>query len=414
MNETIDQTDNAATQEYEEEIEEGNEDWFFSGFGLDDDDNDDTDENEDDENDWNGLPYPNDATLVLSNLHSIMKRIGQKSDDQSIEEDYQERSRYIQSTMGSLALVRGAQGDVLREAGAVKALLSTVMEVWERLPSLTVTTIHQTNHSDNQITDPTHSREELAVIAATLDLAKNAWGAIRDLCCGNAENRRMARIYEPCPGKNGVLLATEYLQRYHEIPWPDIPQPLELGVLTAVVGVMRNLTHATGENSHQLHANGVTNMLLWRLLHGNGSCPLTNVTTTTDGSASGKGANGIVCCASLPQTSLPWRGASFRAAGTLVNMAEKCNECAIQCANHAALIHILAESWGRFDEKKKSFYLHPGMAAIIESAKLHLPPQDFDSKWQLMLDKEKLRKETAQQVEEERKQRLFEAGLSPF
>lgn len=383
--------------------------WFMSGFGFDNDEtsandhppreNNNDDDDEDDNENWNDLPYPADANLTLSDLPSIMKRIGRPNDDQSVVEDYRERSRYILSTMGSLALVRGAQGDVLREAGAMTALLSTVMELWERLPPVNQHALQQTS----QTTDPTNYANVSTVdpLVATLELAKNAWGAIRDLSCGNAENRRLPRVLEVSPGRNGIQLAAEYLRRYHEVPWPTISLP-DIGLITAVVGVMRNITYATGDNSRQLHVNGVTDLLLWRLLHGNG--PTTPTITTTPTSST----------SSLPQTDLPWRGACFRAAGALVNMAEKCHECAIQCANHAALIHILAESWGRFDEKKKSFYLHPGLASIIEAAKDRLPPHEFDPTWHVMLEKEQIRKRIAQQVEEERKRRLVAAGLSPF
>ena len=46
------------------------------------------------------------------------------------------------------------------------------------------------------------------------------------------------------------------------------------------------------------------------------------------------------------QQSKPWREACYRIAGTLINMAEKCQGVAVQCAKDEELIFILIESWG--------------------------------------------------------------------
>jgi hypothetical protein len=109
---------------------------------------------------------------------------------------------------------------------------------------------------------------------------------------------------------------------------------------------MRNLIHSTGDNCVELYKYGVTSMLAWRLLHSG---------------------------TSLLDATQPWREAAFRAGGTLINMAEKCNCVALLCARDAALICILIEAWGGTARKTAHApLLHLDLSAILNAGMMGL------------------------------------------
>jgi len=201
-----------------------------------------------------------------------------------------------------------------------------------------------------------------------LELANVTLGAVRDLACGNASNRLQIGqyVYEDeaaASHKSGIEIISYFVNIYAKQTWEQIPK-LQLRNMTNALGVMRNMTHSTAYNSRALHEAGMTKVCINRI---RGRFCL--------------GVGGAACVSSLPDASKPWREASYRIAGTLINMAEKCNDTAIECAMDEDLILILIESWGGIKEedldsakskKKKAIpVLHLGLKAVlIEQLKL--------------------------------------------
>jgi len=132
---------------------------------------------------------------------------------------------------------------------------------------------------------------------------------------------------------------------------------LELELVTAVIGALRNVTHKTPENCQPCHELGVSSLLIWRLVHASGSPP--------------------TC--SLPDQSQPWREVCFRAAGTLINIAEEYRPCLEQCSSNACLISILIESWGTNKRLVGMF------RSLLESARTILPPEEYMEQWDAMI-----------------------------
>lgn len=327
---------------------------------------------EDDETDWFGGDYfSDDEEGGLANttddvrnssknsydLCDVMKRLRQQKGD-NVVKDYKERTRLVAVHMGSMALCRGERGEMLREAGAIDALLATLAEILSCFSS------------------PIDLRDDST---EAILLATACFGAIRDLACGSAGNRTAVRTFSS-NNTRGLELFGQYLRLYDNVPWEAIPSPEDLSLLTSIIGALRNVTHSTGDNCAELHKYGVTSMLSWHLLH------------------SGK---------SLPDPTQPWREAAFRAGGTLINMAEKCSDCAAMCARDPALVHILIESWGGTAGKKaKAPLLHVGLAAILNAATNELPGDMCDPSWDVILANKEKRKKDAQHEEKERKQTM--------
>jgi hypothetical protein len=318
------------------------ESWFGGGFAFDD----------------------SDAELIESQFdekYSKLDRAQIMSRIRSTEVDYAERAKLVELQMGSMALCRGDRGEELVHAGAIYALLSTLTELCSKIPA--------------PRKPPCIDLE----VASIVQLAISCLGAIRDLACGSAGTREALRKIS-FDGMGGMQLLSEYLRKYHNVYWNELDS-IHLKLLTCVIGALRNVTHSTTENCKLLHHHGVLKMLIWRLKHSSGQ----DVDTTP----------------SLPATSVPWREASFRSASTLINMAEKCMECAEICARDPDVIRLLVESWGGC--QRMCPLLHLGLAAVLRCAKHLLPTHLFDQSWDIILANEQHRKAAAQKREEQRK-----------
>ena len=284
--------------------------------------------------------------------HEIMQRLHQRSDSLiTREQDYIVRTRIVTSYMGSMALCRGNRGKELSKAGATEALMAILVELVTELPV------------------PKQKVVLDSSFHVVIQLAIASWGAIRDLGCGNAEIRLKTRQL------GGMKLLADYLRRYHGIPWEAI-DTIQLKLITSLIGAMRNVTHSARENCDELHQHGISDLLIWRLLHGS--------TTPT-----------------IPDVTQPFRKASFRIASTLINMAEKSEECAHVYASNSKVIAFVVDVTGG----KKAPMIHLGLVAILQAAKEQLPPEEYDPDWQAILVRETARKRGAQKREEQRKTR---------
>ena len=288
-----------------------------------------------------------------TDLNEIMQRLNNRDPNWSQGQDYKLRTRLVESYMGSMALCRGRRGYELLEAGAIEALIATLNEILSDLP------------------EPKQNAESGSSFGDIIQLARVSWGAIRDLGCGNAEIRARTRQI------GGMKLLADYLRRYDGVQWEEI-DTIQLRLITSIIGAMRNVTHSARENTVELHQHRVSDLLIWRLVEGS-SKPTTN----------------------LPDASHPFREACFRAASTLINMAEKSEECARIYASNVLLIHMVVDVTGGVN--KKTPVLHLGLLAILQMAKEHLPAKDFDPDWEAILNRERTRKLGAQWREEERK-----------
>jgi hypothetical protein len=274
---------------------------------------------------------------------------------------YCEKEKLINAQMGNMALCRGTRGEKLRSAGAVECLLSTVYELYDKIPC------------------PLDTAGESFEIHAIFKLATACWNVSRDLACGSAGNRKAIRITS-INGKCGLQLLADYLFIYDGVSWCQMSE-LHLKLLTSVIGTMRNATHSTAENCLALHQFGVSRMLIWRLTV----------------ASRRHGANMIV----LPEATDPWREAAFRSASTLINMSEKCPECAEVCGFDPQIVSLLIDSWG--GNQKVLPLLHLGLAAVLRSAKQQLPPNIYEKAWDDILTNEETRQAIARRREELRK-----------
>lgn len=353
-------------EDQEEEEEEEEEDWLFGGGFLEHSDSDDEDGSLTIE------PLLHVYSEEQQDLNNVMKRLGQTPlHHETI--DYRERTWIVSTHMGSMASCRGERGEVLREAGAIDGLLVVLNDLKSRLPAMP---------KDGTASEDTTTMD--AIDRAAMELAVACLGALRDLACGSALNRSAVRYFVSKDKTNGLALMAEYLERYHEYSWECIAaHTLHLKLLTNVIGVLRNVTHSTPDNCIELHQHGASSILIWRLL-----CSSKESTS-----------------ASLPDNNQPWREASFRAAGTLINMAEKCNDCATLCGSDPLLIHVLVESWGGY--RRTMPLIHLGLAAILHAAETELEPSCYDDRWRVILLQEDQRRRLAQRDEEARKQRLL-------
>ena len=369
------------------------------------------------------------------------------------------RTELIQRHMGSLALCRGSRGDALHEAGAVDAALSVLAGLSRdyfdgencasckckcsdaigntavRLP--VVSSIDKAGRQNDGKESPHHQSIWSEVDQATVALASACLGAIRDLACGNASNRAAVSEYvhpvtlccDKCSScacsnqnQNGSQILASYVRRYHEMKWEEIISLAvddslcntdctsrgrkELRLFTDATGAIRNASHSTPKTCADLHAANVTEMFIWRLKHGSKeyyeecSCDVDNNTKRLR----------------LPDASLPWREASFRIAGSLINISEKCPDSSRRCGSDLALVYLLVEAWGgagtNFPKKRTSAstpLLHLGLAAIVHSADghlLHIGQGGLDPVLRTILDKEEARKRFAQKKEAERQDRI--------
>lgn len=232
-----------------------------------------------------------------------------------------------------------------------------------------------------------------------LDVAIVVLGALRDLSCGIAPNRRDIGEYivegDHVIVKGGVCLKTGFdiisffINRHKHQTWEEIPIR-ELKSMTAALGVTRNITHSTPFNCQGLHSIGMTEVFANRL----------RGRIKSEIIQEEKEDNEYILFSSLPDAAKPWREASYRLAGTLINMAEKCQDAADYCAGEDGLIWILIDSWGGVkdwtslfetgDLRKAIPCLHLGLFAIL-IRKLHIEEEDNDEIRKLILEEAPLR-----------------------
>ena len=360
--------------------------------------------------------------------------------------DMRQRINGTQHYMGTMAQCRGSGGDALRNSGAISALLNALwrLAVPSRgdnfkaivlLPQMVCKDedancdlkILCDNHLHLKNDDPSFGGILVNEFDMTaLDLATSCLGSLRDLSCGSAFNRAAVLAWTPpslCRAaciENGVHLLSNYVNRYDRWRWEEIISleqrgldtrsagpanectaytdrgKKELRLLTNALGVIRNTSHSTPDVCQEMFNRGLVGPLVWRLMP---RSFLKNRQSTTNAS-------------SLPDVSLPWREACFRAAGSLINLAEKCPDVAHQLGSNRELIHLLIETWGgasaiAFDQTKTSAralpLLHLGLAAILNAAADGALTDRLDEIMVHVLENEKMRKRVAQKREDERK-----------
>ena len=249
-----------------------------------------------------------------------------------------------------------------------------------------------------------------------LQVANVILGALRDLSCGNALNRIQIGQYdyqiqskETCGNDvpvvistdistsanariyNGIRITSFFITRHAHQTWEEIPKA-ELKSMTNALGVARNITHSTPYNCKALHETGMTSVFIDRLL-GKVQSADQNGNATLSLSFAKSHLGEIASCRSLPDSSKPWREACYRLAGTLINMAEKCRDAAIECAGDEDIIWILIDSWGGVkdwnalsdtgDLKKAIPVLHLGLFAVL-TEKLRMEGEEGDCREQVM------------------------------
>lgn len=270
-------------------------------------------------------PYVKIA-YTCEDLLPVMSRIG-KSEGVDLIDDYRARSELVKTNMGTLCLCQFDRGEMLRVVGAIDSLLSTLFEIRPLI-----------SYGDR-----------IDAQTAAFDLAIPCWQALRDLACGSIGNRTAIRLYRQ-GDINGLELMISYLKAFDSLSWHEMDE-LSLFLVTAVIGAMRNVSHKTRVNCQVLHENGASILLIRRLLSG----PHTGN--------------------SLPEQSQPWREGSYRAVGSLLNIAEEYGPCLELCSSNADLISILVESWGCNKRLKSVFQ------SLLQSAKSTLPTDQYNAAW---------------------------------
>lgn len=274
--------------------------------------------------------------------------------------------------MGNMTKCRGNNGKELYKQGAIDALLSLLNESSALL----------LNKIDSE---KLLSNMQYRVLQSTvLDLITNILAAIRDLSCGNADNRMAVGTFtisyhDQCV--TGIDVLISLMSRYHGLSWENIlmweyectlsttylaasnnqnnekgiindgsstqlefsqrhdandthKEPFrergkkELRLLTNCIGALRNITHSARSNCESLYHKGMVDLLVWRLKEG--LCSDLDPTMKTR----------------LPDSSKPWREGCYRIAGTLINISEKCHDCAAMIALDDDLIFLLLDAWG--------------------------------------------------------------------
>jgi hypothetical protein len=366
-----------------------------------------------------------------------------------------QRMNAVQHYMGTMAQCRGTGGDTLREAGAISALLNVLwyLNIPIKIDNKVITMLPQMLYSNDDHDDC--SRFDLNCICnhhlylrkndksisfddivtnelqmTAINLATSCLGSLRDLACGSAPNRAAVLIWTPpasccnetCMIDNGVHLLCEYVARYDGYTFADILSlkqrefdttraeeatieclvtstdrgKNEIRMLTNVLGVVRNTSHSTPDICQEMFKHGIVDCLVPLLL------------TSSSGSRNDQSTTS----SSLPDVSCPWREASFRTAGSLINLAEKCPDIASLLATNRQLIVCLLEFWGGntanvIDKLKTSSralpVLHLGLAAILNAAADGALDGGLDEVMTCVLKNETIRRTGAQKREDERK-----------
>ena len=267
------------------------------------------------------------VVYTCEDLLPVIARIG-RSEGVDVIEDYGVRSELAKTNMGTLRLCQFDRGELLRGVGAIDSLLSTLFEVRLLI----------------RCGDRTQTQ------TAAFELAVACWQALRDLACGSIGNRTAIRLYRQ-GHMNGLELMISYLKSFDGLLWNEMDK-LSLCLVTAVIGAMRNVSHKTHENCEVLHDNGASILLIRRLL------------------------GGPHVGSSLPEQSQPWREGSYRAVGSLLNIAEEYGPCLELCSSNADLISILVESWGCNKRLKDVFQ------SLLHSAKSTLTNDQYNAAWE--------------------------------
>mmetsp|Transcript_2733 Transcript_2733/g.3237 ORF Transcript_2733/g.3237 Transcript_2733/m.3237 type:complete len:291 (-) Transcript_2733:231-1103(-) len=270
-------------------------------------------------------------------LTSVINRIRHTQQGKiSLLDDFTHRKLLIRKNMGSLKLCQLDRGELLREVGAINALLITIVEAEK----------FRVNHGNKEIQDE------------ALELTVACWGALRELACGSVGNRTAIREFIDSNGGNGLEWMVKHLEAYDGVQWKDM-NGVQIKLVTAVIGVLRNVTHKTPENCTPFHVYGLTPLLIWRVLYAS------EEESEHD--------------SSLPDQSKPWREAAFRAAGTLINMIAEDKPCLQFCSMNVRLISILLHSWG---SNKR---LHKVFANLLRAAKERLPFDKYSPNWDTII-----------------------------
>eukprot|EP00581_Thalassiosira_minuscula_P011085 CAMPEP_0183717896 /NCGR_PEP_ID=MMETSP0737-20130205/11331_1 /TAXON_ID=385413 /ORGANISM="Thalassiosira miniscula, Strain CCMP1093" /LENGTH=511 /DNA_ID=CAMNT_0025947373 /DNA_START=161 /DNA_END=1692 /DNA_ORIENTATION=+ len=389
--------------------------------------------------------------------------------------DLHRKNNAVKHYMGSMAQCRGAGGDALREAGAIDALLGILWRLMRSplpvamngsevdnygcsstvlLPAMALVRRNENNQPglrfgldhlcvNHQYLRNTNSKFNEIIInevdMTAIDLATSCLGSLRDLSCGSALNRAAVLAWMPpsttnqCDTsclENGVHALSAYVKRYDQWKWEDILHlhgekvckndstmytdlgKKELRLLTNALGAIRNTSHSTPDVCQEFFNHGLVDPLVWRLMPDHD--PLERAEFMASASTSSL----------LPDASHPWREACFRAAGSLINLAEKCPDVAHRLASDRRLIYLLIEAWGganaltpvvpnnkyngasssKLGSSSSLPLLHLGLAAILHAAGDGGALEGgLDDVMIQVLEKEKIRKRVAQRKEEERK-----------
>ena len=360
--------------------------------------------------------------------------------------------------MGSMALCRGARGEALRRAGLMDAVLDIVVRLlWQdnddddndtdcndgrwsfsccldKRATIVTNVSKQEDEHDGTATGTSSA----SIVEIHLQLANTCWAAIRDLACGSAANRRAIREYRNDEfNKGGLEWLVLYLRRGEGVRFLDTTvattttAAIEIRLLTTVIGVLRNITHATPENCQELHRLGVSSLLTDMILPVSPPPPpppSQQQQQQQQQKQQQQHDNTTAICIGLPPASSLWREATFRAAGTLINMAERHDACATLFATNPTLVRTLVASWGG-QQPQKMTLLHLGLAAILQETKRMYSTNAsrqqaqptaaatttttpvfnqpvFPPEWDAILKREEERKLSAQRREEERKRRI--------
>lgn len=395
------------------------------------------------------------TTIAISPKSATSEKKDRTHDRFRIKNELKHRYNLVITYMGSMSLCRGRNGDTLRKAGAIDALLSLLYSIRSILLSY--------SPIKDSITDILIKNRNDILYELSLDVVSSSLGALRDLACGNVFNRNAVGSFFLSPSihndddsisrnicdlsipyttteptivtptatttrSDGIDILLWYIHRYtsqstdahHKISATTTTTKLhssldtmiqrqslqdhderakkELRLFTNALGVLRNISHSNRTNCLFLHEGGVTYMFrIWLLQRcTGGTAPL---------SCYPQGQRRREPQSSMPQSyqrlpdaGKPWREACYRMAGCLINMAEKCVECAIECSSSLLttmddgglcgsgidggdeLIWILMESWagvGVYHQSCKEEdsslgdsgaipVLHLGLAAILK------------------------------------------------
>ena len=355
-----------------DEIEDDSDQDFYS-------DSDTEGQNEDTEIAWSLK-----QNQVCANLNEVVDRLSRPVDVGGESDDSVDHLYLISRYIGNMTQCRIHRSE-LRRAGAVRALVNLLgyQTTVYHLPSRTYYKVEQRGSRTTEKTMSKQDQYEQEVVAA-------AAGAIRDLSCGNADVRREVRE------NGGLPVLLRHLQKYHGVSWECVSQSHygDLTLLTNICGAMRNVAHSSQENDAELHGLGATEELAWRLLHGSAGEDTDvahDITATTQ--------------LHVPDVTKPWREAFFRSVGTLVNIAEKCNECALFCASNRILTDLMVECWGGMERTGNKVVIHLGLAAILEKADEVLLGGLRDDLRAILVREEK-RRRMAQEHEKQKKKAL--------